>query len=55
MKTYKLTDKIFPRYKKLSLSYFLKLLLNFSQFEPQYSYKLYSYKKNVCNWVIKTV
>ena len=45
MKTYKLTDKIFPRYKKLGLSF--KLLLKFSKFEPQDSYKLCSYKKNV--------
>ena len=51
MKTYKLTDKIFSRKKKLSLSYILKLFLNFSKSELQYSYKLYyklySYKK-VC-------
>ena len=25
----------------------LKLFLNFSNFEPQYSYRLYSYKKSV--------
>ena len=25
----------------------LKLFLNFSNFEPQYSYRLYSYKKRV--------
>ena len=43
MKTYKLIDKIFSRYKKLGLS--LKLFLKFSKFEPQDSYKLYSYKK----------
>ena len=41
MGTYKLTDKVFPRYKKLNLSYILKLFLNFSKFEPQYAYKLY--------------
>ena len=27
----------------------LKLFLNFSNFEPQYSYRLYSYKKKECN------
>ena len=26
----------------------LKLFLNFSNFEPQYSYRLYSYKKKEC-------
>ena len=41
METYKLTDKMFSRYKKLSLSYILKLFLNF---EPQYSCKVYSHK-----------
>ena len=43
MKTYKLTDKMFSRYKKLGLSF--KLFLKFSKFEPQDSHKLYSYKK----------
>ena len=33
------------QYKKLSLNYILKLFLNISKFEPQCSYKLYSYKK----------
>ena len=47
MKTYKLTDKVFSPYKKLSLSYILKSFLDFSKFEPHCSYKLYSYKK-VC-------
>ena len=27
----------------------LKLFLNFSNFEPQYSYRLYSYKKKECS------
>ena len=45
MKTYKLTDKTFSRYKKLSLSYILKLFLDFSKFDSQYPYKLHSYKK----------
>lgn len=43
----KLTDKIFSRQEKLSLSYILKSFLNFSKFEPPYPYKLYSWK-NVC-------
>ena len=43
----KTNDKIFSRYQKLSLSYILKLFSNFSTFQPQYSYKLYSYKKCV--------
>ena len=29
----------------------LKLFLHFSNFEPQYSYRLYSYKKKECNAV----
>ena len=45
MKTYKLADKIFSRYRKLSPSYMLKLLLNRSEFEPQCSYKLYFHIK----------
>ena len=47
MKAYRATGKIFSRYKKLSLSYIFKLFLNFSKFEPQYSSKLHSYRKNV--------
>ena len=50
IKTSKLNDKIFSQYKNLSLSYSLKLVLNFTKFEPQYSCKLYSYKRsNMCN------
>ena len=33
------------KWAKLSLSYILKIFLNFIKFESQYSYKLYSYKK----------
>ena len=40
-------QNIFVIRKKLNLSYILKLFLNFSKFEPQYSYKLYSYNKTV--------
>ena len=47
MKTYRLTDKILSQHKKLSLSDILKLFLNSSKFETQYSYKLYSYIKKV--------
>ena len=46
MKTYKLTAKIFSGYKKLSLSCILKLFLNFSKFERQYCYELYSCEKS---------
>ena len=42
----KLTDKIFSRQEKLSLSYILKSFLNFSKVEPQYFYKPYTYKKH---------
>ena len=52
MKSYNLTDTIFSQYLKLSLSCFVKLLLNFSKFEPQYPYKLYSYEKKVCTFVV---
>ena len=31
----------------------LKLFLNFSNFEPQYSYRLYSYKKKECKTSFK--
>ena len=31
----------------------LKLFLNFSNFEPQYSYRLYSYKKKECKHLFK--
>ena len=54
MKAYKLTDKIFSQYKKLTLSYILKLFLNFSKFESQYSYKQYSYNK-VCISLINLI
>ena len=33
---------------KVELGNILKLFLNFSNFEPQYSYRLYSYKKKEC-------
>ena len=32
---------------KLEFRIILKMLINFSNFEPEYSYKLFSYKKNV--------
>ena len=32
----------------------LKLFLNFSNFEPKYSYRLYSYKKKECRFVDST-
>ena len=44
MKTCRTIDKIFLWNKKLSLSYIVKLFLNFGRFELQYSYLLYSYK-----------
>ena len=53
MKTYKVTDKISSRYEKLSLRHILKSFLNFSKFEPQCSYKLYSYKKVCIPWLVK--
>ena len=40
MKTSNFTNKIFSQYIKFSPSYILKLFLNFSKFERQYSYKL---------------
>ena len=39
--------KHFQDIKKLTLSYILKLFLNFRKFEPQYFYKLYCFKKSV--------
>ena len=35
--------------RTLSLSTILKFFLNFGQFEPHDSYKLYSYKKKWCS------
>ena len=57
MKTYKLTvlNKIFSRYKKVSLSYILKLFLNFNKFEPQYSLNCILIKKCIINSLIKTL
>ena len=33
----------------------LKIFLNFTKFEPHYSYKIYSYKKECTNWNIKAL
>ena len=32
---------------KLEFRIILKMLINFSNFEPEYSYKLYSYKRSM--------
>ena len=39
---------IYP-FQNLSLGYILKIFLKFREFQPRYSYKIYSYKKKECN------
>ena len=38
---------IYP-FQNLSLDFILKIFLKFRKFQPQYSYKIYSYKKKEC-------
>ena len=38
---------IYP-FQNLSLGFILKKFLKLRKFQPQYSYKIYSYKKNEC-------
>ena len=51
MKTYKWQNIFTIQKTELRPSYIFKLFLNFRKSEPQYSYKLYPYKK--CVLVLK--